>query len=341
MKRNVLIIVFVLGLIIYCFLPGKYNSKYKLNIISSYGADEAYHPKILNFNKKWNGYKYWMSYTPYPLGNDSKENPHLVVSNDLVTWHKLYKIDRALDEPASNIPLKRYNSDSHIVYNSKLDRMEIYWRYVDDIKGKVYIYRMTSKDGVNWSDKEISLQSERRKKDWVSPAIIYEDGLYKMWFLDSGFRIKYADSKDGLHWENEKVINFKYKEKVYSWHQDVIKTEYGYEMIVVAMDSWKNHNNMNLYYSKSKDGINWSDATVILKPTKGTLLWDNRGIYRSSFIKENGVYFVYYGGTNNDLHHGLGLVYGKDINNLKSTNVDFDNPKDCKKLIKDIKREMK
>ncbi len=340
MKKRLFFVLFVF-LMIYCFVPVKYNSKYKMNIISSYGDDEAYHPKVLNFEKKWNGYKYWMSYTPYPKGNDSMENPHIVVSNDLIRWQKLYKEDRALDSPTKYLPLSNYNSDSHLVYNSDLNRMDLYWRYVDDLDNKVYIYRITSKDGVNWSEKELSIVDNRKKKDYVSPAIIYENGLYKMWFLSSGFKIKYSESKDGLKWENEKDINLKYEEKLYSWHQDVIKTDKGYEMIVVALDSWENHNNMNLYYSSSKDGINWSVAKTILKPTKGTMLWDNRGIYRSSFIKENGVYFVYYGGTNEHLHHGIGLVYGKDIYHLKSTNVDFDNNSDCEKLLKDIKKEMK
>ena len=47
------------------------NSKYQLNIISEYGDNEAYHPKVLSFENDWNGYKYWMSYTPYPQGDDS------------------------------------------------------------------------------------------------------------------------------------------------------------------------------------------------------------------------------------------------------------------------------
>ena len=32
----------------------------KLDIISSYGDDQAFHPKVLNFEKPWNGYRYWI-----------------------------------------------------------------------------------------------------------------------------------------------------------------------------------------------------------------------------------------------------------------------------------------
>ena len=47
----------------------------KLDIISSYGDDQAFHPKVLNFEKPWNGYRYWMAYTPYPGADQRKENP--------------------------------------------------------------------------------------------------------------------------------------------------------------------------------------------------------------------------------------------------------------------------
>ena len=74
-------------IIVVTFFDAKKNPTYKLEIISPYGDNEAYHPKILNFSKKWNGYKYWMSYTPYPRGNSDLENPHIAVSNDLINWH--------------------------------------------------------------------------------------------------------------------------------------------------------------------------------------------------------------------------------------------------------------
>ena len=58
----------------------------KLDIISSYGDDQAFHPKVLNFEKPWNGYRYWMAYTPYPGADQRKENPHVCVSNDRIHW---------------------------------------------------------------------------------------------------------------------------------------------------------------------------------------------------------------------------------------------------------------
>lgn len=305
------------------------NSKHKLNIVSEYGDDEAYHPKVLSFKNDWNGYKYWMSYTPYPQGDDSKENPHIAVSNDLVKWNTIVNLDTPLDTR----PALRYNSDSHIVYNSDLNRLECYWRYVDDIENKAIIYRKTTTDGIKWSEKEVALLNKPRSEiDCVSPAILFEDGLYKMWYVDKNNTIKYRTSTDGLKWSTGQKINMNYEEKVKSWHLDVIYTDKGYEMLLVSFENWKLRNDMNLYYTKSQDGINWETAKIIMKPTVGTDNWDNRGIYRTSFIYEDDVYYIYYSGTNKDLHHGIGLVFGKDIFNLKQITTDYKNKQEVELL---------
>lgn len=47
------------------------------------------------------------------------------------------------------------------------------------------IFTKTSTDGRNWTPKTVFLKSSVRKKlDYVSPAIIYEKGKYKIWYVD-------------------------------------------------------------------------------------------------------------------------------------------------------------
>ena len=311
------------------------NSKYQLNIISEYGDNEAYHPKVLSFKDGWNGYKYWMSYTPYPQGDDSKENPHIAVSNDLIEWTTLGN----LDTPTQTKAGLKYNSDSHIVYNNDLNRLECYWRFVDDTKNEAIIYRRTTTDGVNWTDKEVSLLNKPRSKmDCVSPAILFENGQYKMWYVDKNNTIKYRTSIDGLNWTDGVKVDVSYTEDVKSWHLDVIHTEKGYEMLLVSFESWKLRNDMNLYYTISQDGINWETAKIIMKPTITTDNWDNKGIYRSSFIYEDGVYYIYYSGTDKEYHHGIGLVFGKDILNLKQIDTDYTNKQELDLLRQTLKK---
>ena len=294
-----------------------HNAAYKLNITSAYNDNDAFHPKVLNFKSKWNGYKYWMAFSPYPRGNDGKENPHIKVSNDLINWIEPNGFKNPLEGRPNNYRMGvNYNSDPHLVYNYDTDTLECYYRYVNDSNDKVIIYRLTTKDGVHWTNKEEILSAKRSKKDYLSPAIIYEDGTYKIWFVDRDRKVKYMESKDGYSYSNERIISLKYQlSTLQNWHLDVIHTDKGYEMIVVAYTSWEDRLSMNLYYFVSKDNINYSKGIIILRPSVNS--WDNKGIYRSSLMYENGTYYLYYSAMSSTMERGIGLSYGKEIANLK------------------------
>ena len=298
-----------------------HNAAQKLELKSAYGDNDAFHPKVLNFNEKWNGYKYWMVFSPYPRGNDGKENPHIKVSNDLIHWTEPDGFENPLEGRPSNYRMGvNYNSDPHLVYNYDTDTLECYYRYVNDSNDKVIIYRKITKDGVNWSKKEEIISARRSRKDYLSPAIIYEDGIYKMWSVDTDRKVKYMESVDGYKYSNERTINLKYQlSTLKNWHLDVIHTDKGYEMIVVAYTSWEDRLSMNLYYFKSKDNINYGEGITILRPSINS--WDNKGIYRSSLMYEDGIYYVFYSAMSRKMERGVGIAYGKEINNLKGLNL--------------------
>ena len=98
-------------------------------------------------------------------------------------------------------------------------------------------------------------------------------------------------------------------------------------------------NDMSLYYANSKDGLNWNKMITILEPTIHSQYWDNKGIYRSSILYSDSKYFIFYGGTKKDYHHGVGLVYGKDITKLHKVNTNFRNKKEVEKLREKINNE--
>ncbi len=315
-----------------------YNCKTKLNIVSKYGDNEAYHPKVVNFEKQWNGYKYWMAYTPYPAGDDSKENPHIVASNNLIKWETPKGLTNPLDERYNDGETEKYNSDTHLLYNPDLDRLECFWRFVNDKDNEVIIYRSYTKDGINFSEKDVFIKSNNRKaKDYVSPAILYENGIYEMWYVDKK-EIQYMETFDGISWTKPVIVKVNYKDKeLKTWHLDVVYTPKGYEMIMVAYK--KGRKTMNLYYSYSENKTqNWSEAEKILGPTTGTIYWDNLGLYRSCMIYENGVYVVFYSGIGNKNTHGIGIMYGKDINKLISVDIDFDRKENSNEMIELIEK---
>ena len=282
-----------------------------LNLKDERGRTQATHPKVLRFQKKWNGYRYWIAYTPYPYGNAIKENPCVMASNDLVKWNIISKKNIPLDKPPGKATKKRYNSDTHLVYINDTDTLELYWRYVDDIKGTVTIYKMTTKDGIKWSNKEIVLKDNRKKNDYLSPAIIYENGKYMMWYINQNIKLQYTEYDTNKKiWTKPREIKIDYKnKKLKTWHIDVIKNENHYEAIMVAYEDWNNRKNMKLFYSNSYDNYNWTSAKEILNSKKG-------GLYRISILHFNNNYYILYSEISKRGKRGIGIAYGTDINDL-------------------------
>ncbi len=305
----------------YEYTENVHNAAYKLDLNDGKTDMHATHPKILNFKEKWNGYKYWLVYSPYPFANDKYENPWLVASNDLKKWETPKGLKNPIEPTPQNYKHEDiYNSDPHIVYNNDTNKMELYFRFVDDIKDEVIIYRRTSSDGIKWTEKEKIISNTRSKVDYLSPAIIYDNGVYKMWSVNKDHEVYYMESTDGYKYSTPRKISLSYPiPKLQSWHLDVIKTEKGYEMIVAAYRYHKDRNSMNLYYFSSKDNENYSNGITILRPS--LISWDNKGIYRSTFMYEDGTYYVFYAGISLKNERGVGLAYGEHIENLIGSKI--------------------
>ena len=124
--------------IIYELIKYFKNHKGPLNISTPDGLNQPYHPSVLYFEEGWCGYKYWMAYTPFPIGalpyRDRWEYPCICVSNDGVSW-KDANNDQPLDDLTRNqIEDKDYFSDTHLVYNQEKNRIECYYRLSEQKK---------------------------------------------------------------------------------------------------------------------------------------------------------------------------------------------------------------
>ena len=107
----------------------------------------------------------------------------------------------------------------------------------------------------------------------------------------------------------------------------MVKTDKGYEMVLMAFENWEKRGLASLYHSVSKDNNTWTKCTEIIKPTVDSNYWDNRGIYRSSMIKQDDIYIVFYSASNMYNIKGIGIMYGKDINNLKKEDINYKDDK--------------
>lgn len=73
---------------------------------------------------------------------------------------------------------------------------------------------------------------------------------------------------------------------------------------------------MKLIWSVSEDGINYNNAQSILMPSDSNTAWDNKQIYRSTFVKVHGVYKLYYSAMDKDEKWHIGLTQGYSLQEL-------------------------
>lgn len=169
------------------------NAPTPLGLITYVGNNQIVHPKVLYFPNKFGNRKYWMAYTPYPFANDRYENPCVAYSSDGYNWTNID--GNPLDDPAGD----GYNSDTHLVYVESTGTLEIWYRYVSNYKNppvSEIIYRQTTKDGINWTEKEIVANNTSGEYvQWLSPAVIHDGEKYKVWVVnDTTKTINYYES---------------------------------------------------------------------------------------------------------------------------------------------------
>ncbi|MBQ0151803.1 MAG: hypothetical protein KBS61_02770 [Chryseobacterium sp.] len=170
---------------------GNYQGKNDPNFIKNIGAPNfGYcHPDVQYFPNGFNGYQYWMVFTPYfgSLGNEERyENPTVVASNDGLNWAAPKGINTQLQ---SAITMKESISDkkknpkqgfwSDVDWTFENNQFSLYYRasFINtstlkkrgansnnnvrklNKNAERVIVRQTSKDGIHWSALEIVFNS--------------------------------------------------------------------------------------------------------------------------------------------------------------------------------------
>lgn len=288
------------------------NAEKPLDVPTYEGSGQAMHPKVLYFKEKWNGWAYWMSNTPYPYTNDRFENPSIVVSQDGKIWTVPHGLKNPVIPAPSDVAAGGHNSDPQLVMHG--DTMEMWYRYNPARKNIKFrradsninqIYRVTSKNGVEWSKPELILNGNYK---YYSPDVLFENGVYQVWFSDSDGKLHYTQSSDLTRWTTPETV--KLELTGYSiWHQDMIKTTRGYEIVFCAYQNGHfNDNTQCLYYAFSHDGRVFSKPVMILRPTDTPDSLDNQMIYRSSILDIDGRYTIYYSGMDRKKQWHIFLV---------------------------------
>lgn len=304
----------------------KLNAKSPLNLETYDGGNEGLHPSCLYFKEGWNGYKFWFVFTPYKGMNDAIENPCMYVSQDGENFAPLEGAN-----PLDDIILPKeqeYNSDPELVYNSDLHRIECWWRRVqrdkyptDDGKNREIIYRRFTYDGRTWSEKEVMLNLKNpfdETRLCISPALIYEDGIYRMWCssaedFEGKYRtINYYEMIDGGMMELKSKHHLK---KGTISHLDVIHENSKYWLIGNEVLIEGNPLKLYSFVSPVNDEYKY-EGVVLTRGRRGQ--WDDRVTYRPSVVKVDNSLCLYYSayGSNPITSNHVGLIRFKDWNDM-------------------------
>ena len=179
----------------------------------------------------------------------------------------------------------------------------------------------TSFDGKKWehqSKQSVISIGENGSWDETSVgigAIIYEDGLFKMFFnaYDQAkkFRVGYAFSSDGLHWQKFPSPVFEGKA---SWNfstvsSAMIRNDSGYFLYYSARSISSNSYVIGMAFSK--DGKNFQDLNErpVLSPTQ---TWEATSIYWPSIIKDNDQYIMIYMNGSGSVKSAFGIAKSTD-----------------------------
>ena len=293
------------------------NSQYTLDIKNYLGNTQNIHPKVLYFEDGWNGYKFWMAYTPYPHGKTNAENPCIAVSDNGIDW--ITPI--GLYNPLATVPKKGYNSDTHLVYDEKKDCLECWWREYDETSNSDRICRRISADGIRWSDREIILPVNSAQRARMSPAVWIEEGLYKMVFSD-GARLYYISAPVGAEsgvWSDPVMLPVD-RGDLRLWHHDVIIDDDGdWELVICAYPPEGTNNSADLYYVRMSPDLTEPAAPhLILHRSNNKDDFDYRSIYRSSIVKVEDEYFLYYSAIDNNWRRYMAMLRGPSVFELRS-----------------------
>lgn len=304
----------------------KLNAKSPLSLETYDGGNEGLHPSCLYFKEGWNGYKFWFVFTPYKGMNDAIENPCIYVSQDGENFESLEGAN-----PLDDIMLPKeqeYNSDPELVYNSDLKRIECWWRRVqrdkyptDDGKNREIIYRRFTYDGRTWSEKEVMLNLKNpfdETRLCISPALIYEDGIYRMWCssaedFEGKYRtINYYEMIDGDMMELKSKHHLK---KGTISHLDVIHENSKYWLIGNEVLIEGNPLKLYSFVSPVNDEYKY-EGVVLTRGRRGQ--WDDRVTYRPSVVKVDNSLCLYYSayGSNPITSNHVGLIRFKDWNDM-------------------------
>lgn len=279
--------------------------------IPSFLPSHPWHPSVVYASSGWNGHRWWMAETPFPPFNvrpykDRWELPCIHYSDDGIKWKSIDSnpIDDISDE---QIKSYGYLSDPHLILVN--DVLYCYYRLMSDRDKQTTIYRKHSKDGIHWSDREVVCSVASAEREIVSPAIVWGDGKFCMYYVDGHFMnpnrgIQMCESKEGVHFDEPRKVKYPstcMSNPIIPWHIDVQCK--GEKVYLVIYDQEQEC----LYLLQSIDGLHFEMKQKLLQVSKKWGCFYNQKLYRACYVEAGQVSRVYFSATNGESSH-IGLM---------------------------------
>ena len=158
------------------------------------------HPDVLYFPKGKDGYKYWMTYTPYP--GETQENTYMIRSNDGLTWNHEGISNPMIVQSTPGTWNSQKNSSPDIIYVEDYDKWFMVWNRTSNTREIALAY---SNDGKNWTEYDgnavngninpiIFSGKDDQGKFWKGnndncpttsiPTLLYENGKILMYYTE-------------------------------------------------------------------------------------------------------------------------------------------------------------
>lgn len=266
--------------------PDKIYAPHAAHYDSTPGHDKSgtcVHVDVCYASLGWNGYKFWMIFTPYRSAQH--ENPNILVSNDGRNWSVPAGLTNPIDS-LENMSGRCYLSDPDLLFG-KDGKLWAFYRMDDDKKKRELIFVKSSENGITWSPRDTIFDSNT--ESCLSPAVIAEHGRYTMWYVDARanpnrLHKRTCRTPNGA-WSESTVCNIPALPALDIWHINVSKVKDQYYALVVTVPSGAKGLNARLWLAVSSDGNTWTlGKSPLLEETKATADWDGATIYRSSGI---------------------------------------------------------
>lgn len=249
--------------------------------VPTYDANPSVtHPDVLHIPGGWNGYEYWMAFTPYPAAG--RENPSIVASHDGIAW----EVPPGLVNPiATNAQALAggydFWNDPDLVLSPDGTTLVLYFGGMKSgVKND--LLRTSSTDGVTWTTPAVVIGTTLGTEWDKSAAVIVEgDGTYTM-FSAGDPDIRRRTSADGITWSAFTNVTRPALPAGYGfWHIDVTKVGGVYHAVATGSTANASVTPYRIFHWTSTDGLAWSGSPVPAVPLTGSK-YDAFGHYRCS-----------------------------------------------------------